>query len=47
MNGPADNPKGSCLSCHGAAGTTSKMVPGVKDFNQYLNIKNSGLDFSQ
>lgn len=47
MNGPADNPKGSCLSCHGAAGTSVKMVPGVKDFDQYLKIKDKGLDFSQ
>ena len=47
MNGPADNPKGSCLSCHGAAGTTAKMVPGVKDFDQYMKIKDKGLDFSQ
>ncbi len=47
MNGPADNPKGSCLSCHGTAGTTLKMVPGVKDFDQYASIKDIGLDFSQ
>lgn len=47
MNGPADNPKGSCLSCHGAAGTSVKMVPGVKDFDQYMKIKDKGLDFSQ
>lgn len=47
MNGPADNPKGSCLSCHGAAGTAVKMVPGVKDFEQYAGIRNKGLDFSQ
>lgn len=47
MNGPADNPKGSCLSCHGTAGTTAKMVPGVKDFSDYNKIKNASLDFSQ
>jgi hypothetical protein len=47
MNGPADNPKASCLSCHGAAGTTIKMVPGVKDFNEYMRVKSTGLDFSQ
>ena len=47
MNGPADNPKGSCMSCHGAAGTTVKMVPGVKDFDQYLKYKDAGMDFSQ
>lgn len=47
MNGPADNPKASCLSCHGAAGTSVSMVPGIKDFNGYRNVKASGLDFSQ
>jgi hypothetical protein len=47
MNGPADNPKASCLSCHGAAGTTVSMVPGVKDFDGYTRVKTKGLDFSQ
>lgn len=47
MNGPADNPKGSCMSCHGAAGTTVKMVPGMKDFNEYVKHRDVGLDFSQ
>ncbi|MGZ3689995.1 MAG: hypothetical protein ACXVAX_00740 [Pseudobdellovibrio sp.] len=47
MNGPADNPQASCLSCHGSAGTTVKMVPGVKDDSGYSQIKNKGLDFSQ
>lgn len=47
MNGPADNPKASCLSCHGAAGTAVKMVPGIKDFAHYNKVKRSGLDFSQ
>lgn len=47
MNGPADNPKGSCMSCHGAAGTTVKMVPGMKDFDHYLKVRETGLDFSQ
>lgn len=47
LNGPADNPKASCLSCHGAAGTTVKMVPGIKDFAEYSQIKHTGLDFSQ
>lgn len=47
MNGPADNPKASCLSCHGAAGTPVSMVPGVKDFAGYQNVKSRGLDFSQ
>lgn len=47
LNGPADNSKASCLSCHGAAGTMLRMVPGVKDFTQYTKIKTSTLDFSQ
>jgi hypothetical protein len=47
MNGPADNPKASCLSCHGAAGTTVSMVPGVKDFDGYTKVRTNGLDFSQ
>lgn len=47
LNGPADNPTSSCLSCHGAAGTSTKMVPGVKDYGHYRNIKNKGsMDFS-
>jgi hypothetical protein len=47
MNGPADNPKSSCMSCHGSAGTTTKMVPGMKDFDSYLKVRDLGLDFSQ
>lgn len=47
LNGPADNPTSSCLSCHGAAGTTTKMVPGVKDYAHYKNMRKKGtLDFS-
>lgn len=47
LNGPADNPKASCLSCHGAAGTSVSMVPGIKDFKGFSYVKNQGLDFSQ
>ena len=47
LNGPADNPTASCLSCHGAAGTTTRMVPGVRDFAHYRAIRAKGtLDFS-
>jgi hypothetical protein len=47
LNGPADNPTSSCLSCHGAAGTKTRMVPGVKDYAHYKNIRRTGtLDFS-
>lgn len=46
LNGPADNTKGSCMSCHGAAGTTLSMVPGIKDFAHYASVKNNALDFS-
>ncbi|MGZ5279073.1 MAG: hypothetical protein ACXWC9_03975 [Pseudobdellovibrionaceae bacterium] len=28
LNGPADNPRSSCMSCHGTAGTKTSMVPG-------------------
>lgn len=47
LNGPADNPKGSCLSCHGVAGSSVKMVPGIKDFAHYKKVRAKGLDFSQ
>ena len=47
MNGPADNPKGSCLGCHGTAGTTQGMVPGIKDFADYERVRSTTLDFSQ
>lgn len=47
LNGPADNAKASCLSCHGAAGTSTKMVPGVEHFNSYSSLRNLSLDFSQ
>ncbi len=47
LNGPADNPKASCLSCHGAAGTSRSMVPGIRDFNDFAQYKSKGLDFSQ
>lgn len=47
LNGPADNPTSSCLSCHGAAGTKTRMVPGVKDYAHYKNMRKNGtLDFS-
>lgn len=47
LNGPADNPTSSCLSCHGAAGTSTKMVPGVKDYEHYRKIMSKGsMDFS-
>jgi hypothetical protein len=49
LNGPADNPKSSCLSCHGAAGVSSKimpMVPGTLD-NQAWRDLPGRIDFSQ
>lgn len=47
LNGPADNPTASCLSCHGAAGSSIRIVPGIKDFEHYKKLKNKGtLDFS-
>ncbi len=50
LNGPADNPTGSCMGCHGAAGTFSPMVslvPGVMSKEQYQAIPaNKKMDFS-
>lgn len=50
LNGPADNPQGSCMGCHGAAGTYSPMVslvPGVMSAEEYQAIPaNKKLDFS-
>jgi len=48
LNGPADNPKTSCLGCHGAAGTGAKMIPGflsMRMFEPYQ--KSTQLDFNQ
>lgn len=48
LNGPADNPKTSCLGCHGPAGTGARMVPGFLSMdmaNEYKNVQ--GLDFNQ
>ncbi len=48
LNGPADNPRTSCLGCHGAAGTQAKMVPGFLSMNMYQPYKDSvHLDFNQ
>lgn len=47
LNGPADNPKSSCLGCHGAAGTKISMVPGVQTLQQWKSRTEHGLDFSQ
>lgn len=48
LNGPADNPKSSCMGCHGTAGTNVSMVPGFLNNNQYAPFKTkSNLDFNQ
>lgn len=55
LNGPADNPASSCLSCHGTAGTKTMMSPGFMDKDSYLKAKGPDpkdgkvrfLDFSQ
>lgn len=48
VNGPADNPKGSCMGCHGVAGLKFPgMVPGIKDFESYAKVKDQAMDFSQ
>ena len=47
LNGPADNPKGSCLGCHGTSGLDGKaMVPGFLSNKEWLP-KTKHLDFSQ
>lgn len=48
MNGPADNPRTSCLGCHGAAGTGQRMVPGFLSAKMFEPFQNSiTLDFNQ
>lgn len=48
VNGPADNPKGSCMGCHGVAGLKFPgMVPGIKDYESYGKFKDQAMDFSQ
>ena len=46
LNGPADNPKSSCMSCHGVAGTSLSMVPGFVNSNDYRPYVGRSLDFS-
>ncbi len=48
LNGPADNPKSSCIGCHATAGTKTPMSPGF--MNSILwnsERKRPHLDFSQ
>jgi hypothetical protein len=47
LNGPADNPKSSCLSCHGTAGTKTAMVPGFMSDDEWKANNQGNLDFSQ
>ena len=50
LNGPADNPKSSCLGCHGTAGTHVAMAPGFTSNAMYsatMASTPSNLDFSQ
>lgn len=48
LNGPADNPRSSCLGCHGTAGTTVSMSPGFLSFNMFEPYKEKiTLDFNQ
>ncbi len=46
LNGPADNPKSSCLGCHGTAGTAIRIIPGVESLSQWQANKQNNLDFS-
>jgi len=50
LNGPADNPKSSCLSCHAQSGMPVDqvpMAPGITSNEQWETFKNTSLDFSQ
>jgi len=47
LNGPADNPKSSCLGCHGTAGTRVFMAPGFMSRASYLPYREQALEFSQ
>jgi hypothetical protein len=47
LNGPADNPKSSCMGCHGTAGTSVNMVPGIISTDQWREVMNGALDFGQ
>jgi hypothetical protein len=49
LNGPADNPKSSCMGCHATAGTMQPMAPGVTTTKEWRDHVESGLamDFGQ
>ncbi len=47
LNGPADNPKSSCLGCHATAGTKFGMSPGFTSEVEFAKLGNNHLDFSQ
>lgn len=48
LNGPADNPKSSCMGCHGMAGVPNiPMAPGIITDKQFVNVRSQSLDFSQ
>ena len=47
LNGPADNPKSSCLGCHGTAGTTVAMSPGFMSDADFAARSANNIDFSQ
>lgn len=48
LNGPADNPRSSCMGCHGAAGTSARMVPGFLSMKMFAPHQNEPmLEFNQ
>jgi hypothetical protein len=47
LNGPADNPKSSCLTCHGAAGASPFVTPGIVQHSAYQAKAATALEFSQ
>lgn len=50
LNGPADNPRSTCLGCHATAGTKIRMAPGVitnLQFQKDVAPVNTHLDYGQ
>ena len=45
LNGPADNPVSSCLSCHAASGTDYPASPGFLSDHRYIDEVQSGDTF--
>ena len=46
LNGPAENAKSSCLSCHATAGTTYPFVPGFMATSAFAKMNGQMFDFN-